>query len=531
MPSRQSRLVDLYEQCLGWLRGGGRGSRHQVSIEPVRIDLVGDPLAEDPLVSQGRGQPATSNPPEASSGPTTTFGTDPLAASQATSSSALTTNPFGGAGLATANRALARPWSFNQTVLLQRKRRSSSVLMWTAVGTVTAVGIWAVTAPLSETIAVQGKLEPGQATQRVDAPVPGVVEAVLVKEGQQVRKGEPLVRFDLREPRSKLAAAESIRARLLNENQVAAATLGDSAATAGLSANQRRQLLSQTEELASRREAARQELRKSEARLAGYRSTLATYQNIANRYANLVAQGAASEVQLLEARQQVQETESSIAQEFREIARLESSLVNTGALTDVELRRQVEANLREIADLDSQIRLARQQIQYGQLTSPVDGVVFDIEVGSGSVVAQGTGSSASTGSKPLLKVVPQDALQATVYLPNQAVGFVRPGLRAELSIEAFRASDFGYIPAVVERVGSDALTAEEQSRVLGTDATGLYFPAVLRLERQNVQLRNKQAPLQAGMSLTADIKLRERRFISILTGFLEDQRRNLERLR
>jgi HlyD family secretion protein len=191
----------------------------------------------------------------------------------------------------------------------------------------------------------------------------------------------------------------------------------------------------------------------------------------------------------------------------------------------------VEENLREIAELDREIRLARQQIQYGQLTAPADGTVFDIEVSPGSVVAQGTGTSASTGTKPLLKVVPQDALQARVYLPNQAVGFVRPGLKADLSIDAFNASDFGYIPAQVERVGSDALTAEEQSRVLGRDADGLYYPAILRLKRQDVDLRRSKAPLQAGMTLTADIKLRERRFISILTSFLEDQRRNLERLR
>ena len=36
---------------------------------------------------------------------------------------------------------------------------------------------------------------------------------------------------------------------------------------------------------------------------------------------------------------------------------------------------------------------------------------------------------------------------------------------------------------------------------------------------------------QAGMTVTADLRLRERRFINILTGFFEDQRRNLERLR
>jgi HlyD family secretion protein len=53
----------------------------------------------------------------------------------------------------------------------------------------------------------------------------------------------------------------------------------------------------------------------------------------------------------------------------------------------------------------------------------------------------------------------------------------------------------------------------------------------MRLERQTIQLPNSTAPLQAGMSLTANIKLRERRFINIFTGFFDDQRRNLERLR
>jgi HlyD family secretion protein len=130
-----------------------------------------------------------------------------------------------------------------------------------------------------------------------------------------------------------------------------------------------------------------------------------------------------------------------------------------------------------------------------------------------------------------MKVVPQDALQARVYLPNTAVGFVRPGQEAQLSFAAFEASDFGTVPAVVQRIASDALTADEQSRVLGKNAEGLYYPAVLQLERQSIALRLKEAPLRAGMTLTADIKLRERRFINIFTGFFEDQRRNLERLR
>ena len=54
---------------------------------------------------------------------------------------------------------------------------------------------------------------------------------------------------------------------------------------------------------------------------------------------------------------------------------------------------------------------------------------------------------------------------------------------------------------------------------------------MLHLKQQTIRLSSKSAPLQAGMSITADIKLRERRIINVVTGFLEDQRRNLERLR
>ncbi|MFO7628568.1 MAG: hemolysin D, partial [Prochlorococcaceae cyanobacterium] len=105
-----------------------------------------------------------------------------------------------------------------------------------------------------------------------------------------------------------------------------------------------------------------------------------------------------------------------------------------------------------------------------------------------------------------------------------------PGQRANISLDAFNSSDFGRIPATVVRVGSDALTPEAQTKALGTQTSGLYFPAILKLDRQSLDLRRPQ-PLQAGMSLTADIHLRERRFIQVLTGFFEDKKRSLERLR
>ncbi|WP_398330101.1 HlyD family efflux transporter periplasmic adaptor subunit [Vulcanococcus sp.] len=493
-PDPSTRLLRFYERGFAWLRSPGRrrsraGAQPDPTIIPVQVDLVGEPPAALPFGSGNINGSASAE------------------------------------GLPQPQSALARSdWNFRETVLLRPKRRSASLLIWTAVGGSVAVVIWALVAPLSETVAVQGKLEPGNKVRDVEAPVPGVVEAVLVKEGEPVRKGEPLLRFDLRDARSKLTAAQAVRERLINENRIFNASLGEPSATAGLTANQRLQLSTRSRELQSREEAARQELRKAQTRLTGLRSSLNTARVIEQRYASLERSGAVSDLQLLELRNKVQEYSTQVGETEREIARLQAALINTTATTGVDLRTRIEENLKRISELDAEIRQARLQLQYSQLKAPSDGVVFDISVGPSSVVQQ-------AAAKPLMKVVPQDGLQARVYLPNNAVGFVRVGQKADLSIDTFNASDYGRIPATVKSVGSDALTPEELTRVLGSQASGLYFPAVLQLGSQQLRLQNRSVPLQAGMSLTADIVLRQRRFINIFTGFFEDQRRFLERLR
>ena len=500
-------LIDWFERWLGWFRG--RGSRRPASAEPdlvrVRVDLIGAPPA-----------------------PTAAAPVDPEAdgAQASLRMAEEPRNPFlPAAPLSREAVALQRQaggdWQFNQPVLLQRQRRPSSVLVWTAVGGSGAFLLWAFLAPLGETIAVQGKLQPGSRVKEVQAPVPGVIESVLVREGQTVEAGQELLRFDLRDARSKLAAAEAVRSRLQNENQIYAAALGDGLAS-GLTANQRLQLSNQALELNSRRESALQALRQSEERLRGLRSSAAIASSIEKRYSDLVRSGAASEVQLLDSRDKAQQLRSSIAQEDRQRARLEAELTSSQAAPGADLRGRIEANLRQISDLDSQIRQARLQIQYGELRATTSGVVFDLDVGRGSVVE---------ATKPMLKLVPGDALEAKVYVPSKAIGFLAPGQPAELSLDTFPAHDYGYVNASVLRIGSDALTPEEMQATLGSDAQGLVYPAILRLKRQTLQAGGRAVPLKAGMSLTADIRLRQRTFAQMVGGMFSDKRRELERLR
>ena len=417
-----------------------------------------------------------------------------------------------------------QPWSFNQPVLLNKSRHNRSVLVWTIVGATAFAGIWAFLAPLPETVVLQGKLQPARPVQDIETAVDGLVEAVPVKEGVSVEVGDLLVRFDRRDAETRLQAFRRKRKQLQSQIAINRVVLGEQD-EAELSANQQQQLETQRRKYNSDNVAAREALARSRTRLIGLRQSLETAENITLRFNRLLQDGAASEMQALRAQTQVDNFQNQVAAEEREVARLEAQASSTIAGSEAQLRRAIETNLRGITDLDREISQIEVRLSVLDVRAPIAGVVFDLSVSPGSVVK--TGSEV----KPLLKIVPQDQLQAKVYVPNSAIGFIQPGQRADVAVNSFPRGDYGFIPATVERIGSDALTTDEQRRVLGTEEPGLFFPAVLKLSRQTLKAGQRQVPLQPGMSLVADVHLRNRRFISSIAGGLDDRLRALERMR
>ena len=414
-------------------------------------------------------------------------------------------------------------WSFNQPVLLKKNRRTSSVLVWTlAGGTAFATG-WAFLAPLPQTVAVQGKLQPASGVQAIEASVPGVVDDVAVVEGQRVARGDLLLRFDARDAETRLNSAQRNRDRLQNQVTINRVVLGEQPESS-LSANQKALLKSQRQDNDGHLEAESAAIRRSKVRIAGLRQSLSTAEMVADRYQTLQREGASSELQVVAALAKVTEFRTSLDAEEEELIRLQSRRDADQGGREARLRKEIEANLNRIASLDTEIRKAEVLLSRISVQAPISGLVFDLNVSRGDVVPGGK------GVKPMLQIIPEDDLQAKIYIPNEAIGFIRKGQRADISLAAFNASDYGYLPATVQRIGSDALTPKEQQRELGQDAKGLYFPATLKLESQALSVGQRSVPLQPGMSLTADLHLRTRRFISAITDLLDDKRRSLQRL-
>lgn len=149
--------------------------------------------------------------------------------------------------------------------------------------------------------------------------------------------------------------------------------------------------------------------------------------------------------------------------------------------------------------------------------SPVDGIVFDLKARSSGFVAQ--------TSEPILKIVPVDKLQAKVEVDSRNIGFVSVGAPADISIDSFPASDFGVIQGKVTRIGSDALPPDPAQNKT------YRFPTDISLSSQSLKIRNgRELPLQVGMSLTANIKLRKVTYLQLLLGSFRDKADSLRRL-
>jgi hemolysin D len=113
-----------------------------------------------------------------------------------------------------------------------------------------------------------------------------------------------------------------------------------------------------------------------------------------------------------------------------------------------------------------------------------------------------------------------------VEVPSRDIGFVRVGMPADISIDSFPATDFGVLEGTVKSVGSDALAPDQQEQ-----RDEYRYPTTITLSSQQLKIKSGRAlPLQVGMSLTANIKLRKVTYLQLLLGSFQDKADSLREI-
>jgi len=393
--------------------------------------------------------------------------------------------------------------------------------------------IWAVFGRLDIVASAPGKLIPADNVKLIQPSEAGIVRAILVRDGQTVRKGQVLVELDPTVSTADNAQAESaLQTALLDiaRSEAVIRALDGGApnfvAPPGTPASvvRTQQALATTELAAIRasisgrdsdRDAAAAARGEAMTQAKKLDETIPLIDQQLQAYEALLDKGFASRLKVIEFRRQrlatIRDREAALDTARKAGAMLSgagSNLVQNRAEARAKVlgdlaKAQAEASLRAEELVKSQQRSRLQR-----LVSPVDGTVAQLAVHTiGGVVEP---------AKPIMVIVPEGGnLVAEVKLLNKDVGFVRAGQDVAVKLEAFPFTRYGTVPGRVETISSDAM---EDQRL------GLVYAARIRLGKAAIGGDDQLVALTPGMAVTADVRTGRRSIASYLISPIDEAR-------
>jgi hemolysin D len=180
---------------------------------------------------------------------------------------------------------------------------------------------------------------------------------------------------------------------------------------------------------------------------------------------------------------------------------------------DSQINKIIVENEKKITELGSQLTQANQNLKYQEIRSPSDGTVFELKAFAEGLVN-------SNSPEAIVQIVPDNNLVAKIYITNKDIGFVTSRfteaqqtgqpLKVDVRVDSFNFSEFGDVKGTVEWIGSDVLPPDQANQFY-------RFPAKIKLDKQAMSINNRDIKLENGMSINANIKLRDRTVMSIFT--------------
>ena len=390
---------------------------------------------------------------------------------------------------------------------------------------------WAAFAPLDEGVPAPGVVSVESQRKRIDHLTGGLIDRILVREGQQVREGQELVVLDEAQARAALNGALgqwrialATEARLKAERDGLKIIAFPKELTAAAREPEVASALRAQEELfRSRRGAFDGELRIIQESVRGLAQQVRTldqlqldrekqvqlFQQQLSSFRNLSTQGFVSRNQLLELERQLAEVQSRESETLANIAGANARLAEfrmRGAQREMEYRREVETQLadvhKELATLGERVAAYRDTYSRLVIRAPVSGTVVDLAFHTvGGVIKPGD---------RILDIVPEgDELIVEARMPPQYIDRVHAGLPADVHFDAYmNRAERPVISGKVLLVSADVLTDQR----LGHSyySTRVTVPGTELRKLGNLQL-------QPGMQGTVMIKTGERSLLVYLT--------------
>ena len=356
----------------------------------------------------------------------------------------------------------------------------------------------------------KGILLPTGGYAKIYAPKPGVVTSLTVKDGDLVKAGQELavIKIESPNPAGRYGTTEDLQS-IANQTALAESQIdlagrreqNEVARVTGLIDGTRKQVTNLRDQIALQEK------------------LVASMTKMFEQVAPVVAKGFISSIEYERRRQNLLSAQEDLSrlrqQEVASLAditqaeRQRRQAIFTGQNDQVNARTAVEG-------LQQQKTKVEGEGSYS-IAAPVSGRVTTVQVGFGRTVEEAV---------PLMVIIPDRvALRADLFLPSRAIGFVKPGQEVRLLYDAFPYQRFGSFAARIDTVSHLAVSGPETGAPFEIKEPVYRVSAVL--ERQQLVAYGRPVPLQAGMTLTANIVLDRQSFVDwILDPLRSVSRRN-----
>lgn len=350
---------------------------------------------------------------------------------------------------------------------------------------------WARLAVLDEVKRGNGRVVPSQQMQLVQSLEGGLVERILVDEGQIVDRGQALIRIDdttfssqlgeIRERRDALAARVVRLDVESHDSKVPPFTRNNG------------KPLSRAEEAElSVYEARARKLDQEIDILGQQEGKLSDNLKFLNREVELTrklfSQRVVPEIEMLRLERQASELRGQLAE-------VQSRITTARATFRSQSEEDLAKATGDLAVLDENIRSAQDRLRRTELKSPVRGIVNKINVTTiGGVVQPGIS---------LVEIVPlDDTLLVEGRIKPQDIAFIHPDQAAVVKITAYDSSVYGSLKGKVERISADTILDEKGDK---TERGETYYRVMIRTEKNHLGTQENPLPIIPGMVGTVEI--------------------------
>ncbi|GIU29435.1 HlyD family type I secretion periplasmic adaptor subunit [Shewanella colwelliana] len=404
-------------------------------------------------------------------------------------------------------------------------------LGWSLLVLLVITIVWACLGEVNIVASAEGKIIPSSKVKQIQPLEKAVVKNILVREGQYVHKGEPLIELDstltsadekrligeLHSARLSLAGSQALLAMLSQEMSDTYLDLASLTFPAVVNASQveinlhKRLLWQQWRQYRAQWQMLQSNLLQTQAEQAASNEVIGKLEQIlpiitkrANTMKGLHRQNYASENDYLALEQERIQYTHDLAAERQRLKQLQASesevrqQFNTlKAQTSVTELTKIPQIQQQIASLQEELAKAVDRNKKQVLYAPVSGQVQELSIGTvGGVV---------TEAQQLMLIVPDEVqLDVEVFLDNKDIGFVREQMSAEIKIHTFPFTKYGIIDGEVISVTDDA-TVDEQR--------GLIYGMRLNMKQSTIMVEGKEIKLMPGMAVTAEVQTGKRHII------------------